>query len=123
MNMQPSIEMELSVHTILVRARVLIFDPARFCQGRLAQNGAGDAVDARSKHAACWCAYGAIERIAGGRGRAYRVAIAYLRAACKRRFGTRLMATEVADLENGHARILEVFTLAIEDVSVTAVAR
>ena len=48
---------------ILIAARDLIADPARWTRASFARNIEGKPVSAKSKTAVCWCAMGALKRV------------------------------------------------------------
>lgn len=111
MSTQPSVQNTISAREILQGARELIADPAHFCKGALAMNGACVAVNVHADDACRWCASGALLKI--GRDGPTAQAQQLLRAACSTLFGTPHEST-VNDAEDGHARILTAFALAIE---------
>jgi len=96
---------------ILKGARALITDPAHFCQNKLAESSDGYAVNPRAPGACRWCAWGAIAKIGWTEPDASR-ARELLTWECMKRFGTRVVES-VNDGEDGHARILEAFALAV----------
>lgn len=57
--------MTKSVKQLLIEAKALITDPAKWCQDDFAQNEEGDAVDALSDQAKCRCSLGALGCAAG----------------------------------------------------------
>lgn len=112
MNTKPSVENAFSVREILHGARELIADPAYFCQRVLARDKHGIEVDLDSDDACRWCAVGAIRKFCRDE-ETVTAAKQLLRDACLTLFGT-LHATIINDGEDGHARILAAFALAIE---------
>lgn len=49
-------------HAILVRAREILADPARWTRGEAARTKTGIATASSSEHATCFCTIGAMER-------------------------------------------------------------
>ena len=56
--------MSEQVAELLVKAKELIADPERWCQGRVAKDSLGRPTYPNSGNATAWCAFGALERLA-----------------------------------------------------------
>ena len=109
----------MNTKEILIAARDLIADPARWTTARFARDEFGnELLDPSSPRAACWCARGAIQKI-GGRpdkpGTPAYGAAEYLYKACVALFGKTVFL--VNDGPNGHARILKAFDHAIAEAA------
>ena len=50
---------------VLIAAKALLSDPTKWTQGVFARNSDGDEVDPDDSTAVCWCATGAVRKIAG----------------------------------------------------------
>jgi hypothetical protein len=59
---------------VLVKARELVSAPERWTQRSFARSSLGNTVKATSRHAVCWCTFGALQVFgAGVESRAYRM--------------------------------------------------
>ncbi len=94
----------------LKAARQLITDPAKWTQGEYARDADGNEVRAWSEDAACFCAYGAIQRVTGVEDNE---ADFFLMRACTKKF-----EVEVIHLNDTHthAEVLALFDAAIAEL-------
>jgi hypothetical protein len=52
----------MTVHDVLMKARVLLAEPSHWTQGAYARDASGRVVHPRSPAAVCWCIVGAVKR-------------------------------------------------------------
>lgn len=57
----------MNVSEILSKAADLIEPEGAWTQGSAARDANGHEIDPQSREAACWCVYGALDRVAGDR--------------------------------------------------------
>ena len=57
----------MKAYEVLVAARELISDPARWTQGVGARDTDGEGVNSLSEHAVCWCSIGATYKVTDAR--------------------------------------------------------
>lgn len=98
--------------TILKKARALLDNPAKWCQGAFARAKNGNHIGPETKGAVQWCAVGAVRKVAGGPSAdSIHEALHELNASI--RGGDSIMVYN--DGENRkHAQVLKVFDRAIE---------
>ena len=96
------------VTDVLVKARNLISEPERWTQNHSARNAFGDWTDTLSAEAVCWCAVGAIARVAPDK-ESWNGAIAQLKIETK--------PLSVGDFNDTHthAEVLAAFDKAIAE--------
>lgn len=97
---------------VLEGARELIADASRWTTGAFAKDGQGRSVPADSPAATCWCAAGAIRRVAGLQWQASEKALISFQEASYELFQLRSV-TGVND-GIGHHAVLRTFDLAIQ---------
>ena len=94
----------------LKAARDLISDPARWTQGEYARDADGEEVKAWSEDAACFCAYGAIQRFTE---REDSEVDFYLKKACSEKFQSDVVT--INDTHT-HAEVIALFDAAIAEL-------
>jgi hypothetical protein len=105
-------EVDMSTKDVLVRAKELISDPARWTKGAMARDADGHPCDERDPDAKCFCAYGAVRRF----DTKDLQAISFLHYATREvsGFGCAMFVDEFNDMQSTtHAKILQVFDKAI----------
>lgn len=118
--------LNISAHTILVRARELIAEPKNWTQGVMARDRTGDATLPGDKHATCFCTAGAVyraeidawregygtpvERVVASSGATFAIA----KAIEAREFGDNVSIVTFNDRPTTtHADVLQIFDAAI----------
>lgn len=91
---------------VLIAARELISEESRWTKGEAARSKDGSSVDPNSPLAVCWCAVGAIEKIAGLN------TLAFWHAQDSLRMKSRINIAEYND-KHSHKRVLALFDRAI----------
>lgn len=106
---------QLSVREILVKARELISDPARWTQGVAAKNARGEVTAAVDGDAVCWCSYGAIRNVVGWHDNRNNL---IFRAECHLNHAADTSYISFNDRQGRtHAEVLAMFDKAIEAAS------
>lgn len=93
---------------ILIAARALITPPDKWTQGEIARDDEGNATSPTAMDAVCWCAQGAIAKVAGGH---YLIGAFYARDTLRKVAGNK-----VFNFNDGHthAEVLAALDRAIE---------
>lgn len=102
---------QVSVVSILKKAKALIRNPKRWCQGNWAQTKTGRGTNARSRYACKWCATGAVRKIAPGYFMQGDV-ISFLDNAC--RAGSIVEVNDSPGAKRAHARVMKAYDRAIK---------
>lgn len=98
--------------TILRKARALLDDPQKWCQGAYARAPGGNPIGPETKGAVQWCAVGALRKVAGGPDAdGIHEAVHELNASI--RSPGEILSFNDADRRK-HAQVLKVFDRAIE---------
>ena len=100
---------------VLINARALIADPARWTRGALACNANGRKVDWSDRSATKWCAHGAIYRAAYDLVADQKEATRIGNEAAKSIYGPHWLFVSLAIINDrqGHAAVLAVFDKAL----------
>lgn len=102
--------MHQSPEQILRGARELLSDPKKWTKGKLAKNELGLEVNTQDEAAVCYCAMGAIDKLAGNDVVRHSAALSWLIAALPS--GNVVLFNDAP--ETTHADILDLFDKAIE---------